>query len=73
MERPGTMLTACGSTTDPVVGQFQAAPRFDWIAVLLPYLYPDLVDRGMRSAPFPNPESNWTTLRRCALTLIGTV
>ena len=58
------MLTACGSTTDLVVGRFRAAFRVDRIAVLLLYLYPDLVDRGMRSAPFPNPKSNWTTLSR---------
>jgi hypothetical protein len=44
--------------------QFRATPRFDWIAVLLPYQYPDLVDRGMCSAAFPNPQSNWTMLRR---------
>ena len=25
---------------------------------------PDLIDRGRCSAPFPNPESNWTALRR---------
>ena len=64
MQRPGTMLTACGSTTRLVIGRFRAARRVDWIAVLLPYRYPDLVDRAMGSAPFPNPESNWTALRR---------
>ncbi len=34
------------------------------IAVLLPKKYPDVAYRGMCSAPFPSPESNWTTLWR---------
>jgi hypothetical protein len=50
------------STTHLVIGQFPGAPSIDWIAVLLPYRYPDLVDRGVRSAPFPSPQSNWTAL-----------
>jgi len=37
MQRPGAMLTACGSTTDLVVGSLRATRPIDWIAALLPY------------------------------------
>ena len=50
------MLTACGLTTDPVVGQLLAARRVDWIAALLPdYIPTSLI--GVSALPLSRTQS----------------